>query len=147
MEIIPWKPFGELSSFRNEMDKLWDRFFGDKTASGPFSEEWAPSVDISETKDKIVIEADLPGMETNDVQVNIAGNVLTIKGERSREKTEKDENYYRSERHCGSFQRTLSLPVEVKADKAEAVFDKGVLKVTLPKVEAAKSKQIKIQGK
>jgi HSP20 family protein len=129
------------------MDKLWSRYFGDKTVPRLFAEEWNPSVDISETKDKLVIEADLPGLETKDVQVNITGNVLTIKGEKAEEKKEKEENYYRSERYRGSFQRTLSLPVEVKADKAEARFEKGVLKITLPKVEAAKSKQIKIQGK
>jgi HSP20 family protein len=129
------------------MDKLWARYFGDKTVSGLFGEDWNPSVDISETKDKLVIEADLPGLEKKDVQVNITGNVLTIKGEKADEKKEKEENYYRCERYRGSFQRTLSLPVEVKADKAEAHFEKGVLKITLPKVEAAKSKQIKIQGK
>jgi HSP20 family protein len=129
------------------MDKLWDRFFGDRTVPSLFSEEWCPSVDISETKDKIVIKADLPGLEKKDVQVNVTGNVLTIKGEKAKEKKEKEEHYYRNERYRGSFQRTLSLPVEVKADKAEAIFEKGVLTITLPKVETAKSKQIKIQSK
>lgn len=147
MQIVPWRPFGELSSLRSEMDKLWGRYFGDKTVSSLFSEEWNPSVDISETKDKIIIEADLPGLETKDVQINITGNVLTIKGEKAEEKKEKKEQYYRNERWRGSFQRTLSLPVEVKADKAEAKFEKGVLKITLPKVETARSKQIKIQEK
>jgi HSP20 family protein len=129
------------------MDKLWDRFFGDRTVPGLFSEEWSPSVDISETKDKIVIKADLPGLEPKEVQVNVTGNVLTIKGEKTKEQEEKEEHYYRTERCRGSFQRTLSLPVEVKAENAEATFEKGVLIITLPKIEAAKSKQIKIQGK
>jgi len=147
MEIIPWKPFGELSSLRSEMDKLWNRFIGDRTFPSLISEEWNPSVDISETKDKIVVEADLPGLETKDVQVNITGNVLTIRGEKTRSNKKEEENYYHSERYHGSFQRSVPLPVEVKSEKAEATFEKGVLRITLPKVEAAKSKQIKIQHK
>jgi HSP20 family protein len=129
------------------MDRLWDRFFGDRTVPDFLSGEWVPSVDISEAKDKIVIEADLPGFQTKDVEVYITGNILTIKGEKAKVKKEKEEHCYRSERCRGSFQRTLSLPVEVKVNKAEATFENGVLRILLPKVECAKSKQIKIQGK
>ena len=147
MELVPWKPFGELSTLRSEMDRLWDRYLGDRTFPRFFTQEWAPTVDVSETKDKIIVKVDLPGIDTKDIEVSITGNVLTIKGEKVEEKKEKEEREYRTERYCGSFQRTLSLPVEVHVEKTEASFKKGVLKITLPKIEAAKSKQIKIQGK
>ena len=147
MELSPWKPFGELSPFRKEMDRLWNRFLGETPFARTFNEMWSPSVDISETKDDFVVKAELPGLEAKDVNVSISGNVLTIKGEKKAEEEEKDEHYHRVERYSGSFQRVFQLPSGVKADKVEANFDKGVLKVTLPKVEEAKKKEIEIKVK
>ena len=147
MELSPWKPFGELSPFRKEMDRLWNRFLGETPFARTFNEMWSPSVDISETKDDFVVKAELPGLEAKDVNVSISGNVLTIKGEKKAEEEEKDERYHRVERYSGSFQRVFQLPSGVKADKVEANFDKGVLKVTLPKVEEAKKKEIEVKVK
>ena len=147
MELSPWKPFGELSPFRKEMDRLWNRFLGETPFARTFNEMWSPSVDISETKDDFVVKAELPGLEAKDVNVSISGNVLTIKGEKKAEEEEKDEHYHRVERYSGSFQRAFQLPSGVKADKVEANFDKGVLKVTLPKVEEAKKKEIEVKIK
>lgn len=147
MELSPWKPFGELSPFRKEMDRLWNRFLGETPFARTFNEMWSPSVDISETKDDFVVKAELPGLEAKDVNVSISGNVLTIKGEKKAEEEEKDEHYHRVERYSGSFQRAFQLPSGVKADKVEANFDKGVLKVTLPKVEEAKKKEIEVKVK
>ncbi len=147
MEIVPWRPFGELSSFRKEMDRLWDRLGGEIPLTRTFGEVWSPSVDISETKDSLVVKADLPGLEAEDVNVSISGEVLTIKGEKKTEEEEKDEHYHCVERYSGSFQRVFQLPSGVKADQIEATFDKGVLKVTLPKVEEAKKKEIEVKVK
>jgi HSP20 family protein len=147
MELSPWRPFGELSPFRKEMDRLWNRFLGETPFAKTFNEMWSPSVDISETKDDFVVKAELPGLEAKDVNVSISGNVLTIKGEKKAEEEEKDEHYHRVERYSGSFQRVFQLPSGVKADKVEANFDKGVLKVILPKVEEAKKKQIEVKVK
>jgi HSP20 family protein len=147
MELVPWRPLRELSSFRKEMDWLWDRFFGDKPLSRMFREDWSPSVDISETKDKLLIKAELPGLEAKDVDVNISGDVLNIRGEKQKEEEQKDEHYYSCERYSGSFQRSFRLPVNVKTDKIEASFDKGVLTISLPKTEEAKKKNIKIKVK
>ena len=147
MELSPWRPFGELSPFRKEMDRLWNRFLGETPFARTFNEMWSPSVDISETKDDFVVKAELPGLEAKDVNVSISGNVLTIKGEKKAEEEEKDEHYHRVERYSGSFQRVFQLPSGVKADKVEASFDKGVLKVTLPKVEEAKKKEIEVKVK
>ena len=147
MEIVPWKPFGELSSFRGEMDRLWNRFLGGTPFGRTFTEEWLPSVDVTETKDNLLIKAELPGLEAKDVNVSVSGDILTIKGEKKKEEEEKDEHYYHCERYCGSFQRSFRLPVDVQADKVEATFDKGVLKVTLPKAEEAKKKKIEVKVK
>ena len=147
MELVPWRPLGELGSFRKEMDRFWNRFFGETALSRTFTEEWVPSVDISETKDSFVVKAELPGLEAKDVDVSISGDLLTIKGEKKKEEEEKDDHSYCAERYYGSFQRSFRLPVNIQADKIEATFDKGVLKVTLPKVEEAKKKEIEIKVK
>ena len=147
MELTTWRPFGELSSLRREMDRLWDRSLGETQLARTFTESWLPSVDISETKDNFVVKAELPGLETKDVNVSISGDILTIKGEKKAEEEEKDEHYHCVERYSGSFQRTFQLPSGVKADKIKATFDKGVLKVTLPKVEEAKKNEIEVKVK
>jgi HSP20 family protein len=144
MEPVPWKPLGELTSFRREMDRLWDRFFGERPFAKLFEKGWGPSVDISETKGNLVVKADLPGLEASDVDIAISGDMLTIKGEKAKEE-EKGEHYYYSERCSGAFQRSLRLPVDVQIDKAKATFDKGVLKITVPKSEEARKKKIEIK--
>jgi HSP20 family protein len=129
------------------MDKLWDRFGGATPFGKAFGETWLPSVDISETKDNFVVKAELPGLEAKDINVSISGDVLTIKGEKKTEEEEKDEHYHCVERYSGSFQRVFQLPSGVKTDMIEATFDKGVLRVTLPKVEEARKKEIDIKVK
>jgi HSP20 family protein len=148
MEIIPWRPFGgEISSLRQEMDRLWDRFVDESSLGRRITGEWWPTVDVTESKDKFIIKAELPGLDENDVSVTISGDVLTIKGEKKKEEEEKDEHHCRAERYYGSFQRSFHVPASVQADKVEAAFDKGILEVTLPKVEEAKKKEIKIKVK
>jgi len=148
MELVPWRPFGrELSMLRKEMDDLMTRFFGESSLARRRAEEWAPSVDLTETKDSFIVKAELPGLEAKDVDVTISGNVLTIKGEKKKEEEEKDEQHHYVERYYGTFQRSFQLPANVKADKIDASFEKGVLKITLPKTAEAKKKQIEIKVK
>jgi HSP20 family protein len=147
MELMPWRPMGGLTSLRREMDDLWNRFFKDVPSIRQFEEEWAPSADITETKDDFIVKAELPGMEAKDVNVSITGNLLTIKGEKEKEAEDKDEHHHYVERYYGSFQRSFQLPANVKSDKIDASFDKGVLKITLPKTDEAKKKEIKINVK
>ena len=137
----------ELSSLHQEMDRLWDRFMGETPLVRRITGEWWPTVDVSETKDNFLIKAELPGMDASDVNVSVSGNVLTIKGEKRKEEEEKDEHHYRAERYYGSFQRSFQLPSSMQAEKVEATFEKGVLRVILPKVEEAKKKDIKIKVK
>jgi HSP20 family protein len=147
MELTPWRPFGELGSVRKEMDELWNRFFRESPFFRRVAGEWAPSMDVSETKDSLVLKAELPGMEAKDVKISISGDLLTIKGEKKKDVEEKDEHRHYEERYYGSFQRSFRLPVNVKKDKVDATFDKGVLKITLPKTEEAKEKEIEIKVK
>ena len=147
MELVPWRLLREPTTRRKEMEDLWKRLFGELDFPRHFGEEWLPAVDISETKDKLVIKAEMPGLDPKDVDVSISADVLTIKGEKKQEKEEKDEHYYHCERFCGSFQRSFRLPVNVKADKVDATFDKGVLKIALPKAEEAKKKNIEVKVK
>ncbi|MFC1577478.1 Hsp20/alpha crystallin family protein [Thermodesulfobacteriota bacterium] len=122
MELVPWRPFGEISLFRKEMDRLWDRFAGETPFGRTFGDVWSQSVDISETKDNLVVKADLPGLESKDLNVSISGDMLTIKGEKKAEEEEKNEHYHCVERYSGSFQRVFQLPSGVKVDQIEATF-------------------------
>jgi len=146
MNIVPWKPFDELTTLRREMDSLWDRFFPET----PFHEryathEWLPSIDLKETKDKLVVKAELPGLEAKDVDITLTDDILTIKGEKKEEREEKDEHRFFVERYTGTFERRIKLPSLVKTDKIDATFDKGILTVNLPKSEEARKKEIKIK--
>jgi len=145
MEIVPRSSFGELSPLRREMDDLWNRFFGERRLPRIFARDWLPLVDISETKDNLVVKAELPGLEAKDIDVSISGDVLNIRGEKKKEEEKKDEHYHYCERYAGSFQRSLRLPVGTKGDKVEATFKNGVLNITIPKAEEAKKKQIEIK--
>lgn len=148
MELEPRKPSGiELSSFRREMDRLWDRFLEYTPFRDKLSEEWSPSVDISETENELVVKAELPGLEANDITVDLSGDILTIKGEKKKESEEKSEHHHYKERYFGSFQRSFKIPVSVRTEDVEATFDKGVLEVVFPKTEESKKKEIKIKVK
>lgn len=144
MDIIPRKKFSELSTVRNEMDRLWDRVLDDWALPTMFTKGWTPMVDISETKDKLIAKAELPGLDPEDIKLSLSGDLLTIQGEKKMEKEEKDEQHYSMERYCGEFQRSLRLPMEVQADKIDAKFDKGVLTITMPKTAKSQKKEIKI---
>ena len=147
MDIVPWKSFGEISRLRREMDDLFTRIFGETSLSRIGFGKWQPLVDVSETDTHLIVKAELPGINAKDVDVSITGDRLTIKGAKQQEKEEKEENYYRSERYYGTYQRVIDLPARVEEDKTEATFDKGILTITIPKVEKIKRKQVKIQVK
>jgi HSP20 family protein len=151
-DILPWKreerqlPIrhdGEsfpLLSLQNEMNRLFEDFWRNPFSMRPFERMWPPGmsgfdpqVDISETDKEIKIEAELPGLDENDIDISISNNVLTIKGEKRGESEKKERNYYFAERSYGSFSRQFSLPSAVDEDKIEATFKKGVLNLTLPK--------------
>ena len=146
MSLIRWRPTRDLLSIRDEVNRLFDNFFTGlpERRRGLLEGEWAPSVDVAETDNEVVVTAELPGVEQDDVDITITDDVLTLKGEKKEEKEVKEKNYHRIERSYGSFQRSVSLPAGVQADKAKATYKDGVLHITVPKTEEAKPKQIKI---
>jgi HSP20 family protein len=150
-ELTTWKPFRELAPFdfehmRREMDRLWDSFFeGGARRRTEGAREWFPSLDVAETKNDVVVKAEVPGMDPKDIDISLSNGVLTIKGKKKQEREEKEENYHLLERSYGSFTRSVQLPGEVQSDKISASYRNGVLKVTLPKSEEAKKKEIKIK--
>ncbi|MGH8104256.1 MAG: Hsp20/alpha crystallin family protein [bacterium] len=138
---------GQIRSLLGNVDRLFEDCLVPKGEDGSCGAilGWAPAVDIFETEDILMIKADLPGLNKDDVQVEVENNILTIRGEKKEEHEVKEENYYRQERSYGSFQRVFQLPRTVKADGINASFKNGVLEVTLPKVEAAKPKKIEVK--
>ena len=150
-----WRP---LEALRKEVDRLFDDFGSDlwrrpfrslagleRSLSKPFAA--APAVDVTESDKAYEITAELPGLDEKNIEVNVAHGRLTIKGEKKEEKEEKKKDYYLSERRYGSFARYFDLPEGVDADKIEAAFKNGVLKVTLPKTAAAQKAAKKIEVK
>lgn len=137
----------EVISLKQAMDHLMEGAF---VGSRRLVDLWGdshkyPMLDIYDTKDDIVVSASLPGVKPEEVDITVTGDLLTIKGEFKQEEETKGRNYVRQERRYGVFSRELKLPVEVKSDKAEAVYENGVLTIKFPKAETAKPKQIKLK--
>jgi HSP20 family protein len=141
--LMPWMGFGSVKS---EMDRLFDRLVATKWDDFPTLGEWCPSMDISETKDSLVVKLEVPGMDQKDIRISLQENLLTITGEKTQEKDEKEERYHRVERSYGAFTRGVRLPVGVDGSKVLATFKNGLLTVTLPKTPAAKGTTIPIKS-
>ena len=145
MSIVRYDPFRDLRTLQEEVNRLFStnmtRAFGDE---GIGRGAWAPSVDIYENKDQIVLEAELPGMKKEDFDLSIENSVITLRGERRFEKTDESDNYHRVERSYGQFTRSFTLPQTVSSEGATAEYNNGVLRVTLPKREETKSRRIEV---
>ena len=125
---------------------LFDRFFEDFGLPSLITEEtsFSPTLDVSETEKELIVKAEVPGMDKEDIGINLSDGLLTIKGEKRHEKKEEKENYHCIERRYGTFSRTMRLPVDVETDKVDATYKDGVLTITLPKSETAKPKKIEV---
>ncbi len=157
-KAVATKKSGEIVSRGEEFEHWLDRLMEDMWHR-PFPslfgrDRWLPvrplsirmpSIDVYEEKDTVVVKAELPGMKKEDIEVNLAGDTLTIKGEKKQEEEVKEDHYYRRERSYGSFLRSVALPCEVKSGEIKASFKDGVLEVRLPKTEEAKKKEIAVK--
>ncbi len=126
------------------MNHLFDAFFGRPTSVSVSDRVWAPVVDVYETKDDLIVSCDLPGVPEKEVSASITCDVLTIKGQRKLQSEAKGESYHRLERWYGKFERHVSLPMPVQADRVKATYRDGALEIRLPKAEEIMPKEIKI---
>ena len=145
--LTRWEPAREMMTLREAMDRLFDDAF---TRPLSIRDGWSmatPAIDLYQTDNEVVVKASIPGMKAEDVQINVSGDVLTLKGEVKQEQEHKDRAWHIREQRFGSFERSIVLPTEVKTDKAEAVFESGILTITLPKADEVKPKTINVKAK
>ena len=147
MSIIRWDPFRDVVSLRDAMNRLFEESFI-RPAGWPATDGGYVAVDVMETKDDVIVKASVPGIKPEDIDISVTGDLLTIKGEFKAEQQKGDgANIIRQELRHGSFERTMTLPTQVVADKAKADFEHGMLTLTLPKAEDVKPKTIKVKAK
>ena len=147
MAIMRWvDPFKELSAIHERMNQLFDETFLPSRGSeaAPAAAMWSPAVDIYEAGDDIIVKAEVPGIDKDEVAVEVKDGILTLRGERKFEKEEKEENYHRIERSYGTFVRSFALPSSVDPEKVNAALKDGVLEVKLSKKEQAKPRKVKV---
>jgi HSP20 family protein len=146
MALARWTPRGNLQSFQDEMNRLFNQFFqgGTGEEAGWGVRTWAPPVDIYETDDALILTAELPGVSKDDVSIEIHQNTLILRGQRQHEAEVKEDKYHRVERAYGAVQRSFMLPTLVDQEHVQATYKDGVLELRLPKSEAAKPKRIAI---
>ncbi len=151
--VAPWKPFLGLPRWERGIDRMMDEFFArgmrpwwPERWLGAWDEEIVtPVLDVYEEKDDIIVKAELPGMDKDEIEVDILDSELILKGEKKKEEKVEEKDYYRCERSYGAFRRAVELPMDVQADKIKASFKNGILEVRLPKTEKAKAKEIKVK--
>ena len=147
MALMKWEPGEGLATLRREIDRLFEDFFdgGSRRVWGRGAE---PAVEVCDTKDAVVVKAQVPGVSKDQLQVNIPDETLTLKGEMKEEEKKEDKSFHRQEFHYGAFARTIALPMAVQADKATAQLKDGVLEITLPKSASTQAnvKQLPIQA-
>ena len=146
--LANWEPFRQYSTMQdrtNRMNRLFRELFSSEAPEEALTTtSFAPPVDIYEDEHNITLKIEVPGIDEKDIDVRVENNTLTVHGERKLDKEEKEENYRRVERQYGSFTRTFTLPSTVDAERIQADYDKGILKIVLPKKAEAKPKSIKV---
>jgi len=145
MQLVKWNPMRDMLSFNNRADRIFNDFlYPSRGMQMSKDSSWNPRVDIYEDEDAIVLKAELPGVEKDNIVVDVEGRVLTLKGERSSDNEVQEESYYRRERTFGSFERRFNLPDNVDPEKITADYKDGILKLGIPKPEENKPRQITV---
>jgi HSP20 family protein len=147
MAIVRWSPVRDVFGLRDEMNRMLEELRW--PLNGPYGSEgqsvWQAPLDVEETTDGFTVRAELPGMKLEDIKISLVENQLVIRAEKRREVEKKETTYHRVERAYGQFERTLTLPSAVRSDKIEAMYRDGVLEVSIPKAEEAKSREIPVK--
>jgi HSP20 family protein len=152
--LVPSRPPELLARWERDMERMFEDFWRRPFPTLWGMERWWPSravslqipvLDVYEEKDDVVVKAELPGLSKDEIEVNLTGSMLTLKGEKKKEEEIKEKDYYRSERSYGAFTRSVELPSEVKTDQVRATFKDGVLEIRAPKTEEAKKKSVSVK--
>jgi HSP20 family protein len=146
MNVIRWDPYRDLSSFADRFNRALGTVANRERDEEMSLGTWVPPVDISEDKDRITLTAELPGFSEDQVEVQMEGGVLTIRGERKFEDEKEGRNFHRLERSYGTFVRSFTLPNNVDRENIHASFNNGLLEIELPKREEARPRQIKVSS-
>ena len=149
MTLSRWDPFDDLVRIQERMNRMFEDSLG-RTRDGepgPLGGHWVPAVDIYETPDDVVLLADLPGVLREDIELRIESNALVLSGERRKKKDVSQESYHRVERGYGTFHRSFTLPTSIAQDRIRAEHTNGILEVYLPKIEAERSRQVRVEIK
>lgn len=146
MELVRWNPARNLFCASDHMNRWLDDFFhtADPTCGKWGARRWSPSVDIFENDDTIIVKAEVPGMNKDDIEIDVKDRVLTLRGKRSSDEEVKEDDYYRRERTWGSFKRAFTLPENVDSEAIKADYKDGVLKIDIPKPEERKPRRITV---
>ncbi len=143
--FTPSRPIrGELERMRREMDRIWDRY-SRELSSSTFEQDWNPSLNLVETKDSLVVELEVPGIDSEDINISVSGEMLTIKGEKKQGAHREEKNYHLAERVYGKFSRSIRLPISVDPERVEARYKDGILLISMAKTERVKSKRIEVK--
>lgn len=146
MALVRWEPIRELDSLQSDVNRLFDAFFQGRGEGGASrgTRRWVPAMDLTETDRHLILRADLPGLDREDLEIEVKDGVLTVSGERKAEHTDRSEGFYRVERAFGRFSRSLDLPKGIDPTAVTADFDRGVLEVRIPKPEERQPTRIEI---
>lgn len=143
--LIRWEPAREMMTLREAMDRLFDDAF--TRPLGQFNDGSVPAIDMYQTDSQVVVKAAIPGYKAEDVQINVTGDVLSLRGEMRQTEEKEEKAWQMREQRYGSFERSVMLPAPVSTDKAQAEFEDGILTITLPKVEEARPRTISVKAK
>jgi HSP20 family protein len=143
--IQRFDPFRQLTDIETEFSRTFDAYFGVRPRNGSSERTWAPPIDVYETRDDLVVAVELPGAREKDIHLSMAGDVLSLRGQRGSAAEAREENYHRIERWSGTFERHIQLPIPVQADGIRASYRDGVLEIRLPKLDEVKPREIKIE--
>ena len=144
MSLLRWQPWQEVDTIRHQLDQAFDQLTHDAVLKSVNSVVRVPAIELSSTEDAVVLKAELPGIDANDLDIEVTRNAVSIKGEYRHETTDEHRQIYRTERRYGNFHRVIPLPVEISNTDATAAFDQGVLTLTMPKLQETQPETVKV---
>lgn len=144
MAIVRWNPATEIEPLRRQMDRLFDEITGYDRGLTSTQTPWQPAIELRDNGDALSLRAAVPGMEAQDLDVDVSRNAVTIRGEHRQEEENQDKGFFRSEFQYGKFERVVDLPIAVNNEQAEGKFENGILNLYLPKLEQEKNSSVRV---